>query len=107
MTQLHKRFTDDQVKVLLNGYCKGLLPRAEAQGVLGVGKSRFFALLEEYRDAPDALPVAYKRHASSRLPTGVEMEIERELRREKAIVDDRHLPMSGYNHSALRDRLSK
>lgn len=25
MTQLHKRFTDGQVKVLLNGYCRGLL----------------------------------------------------------------------------------
>ena len=24
MSQLHRRFTDDQVKVLLDGYCQGL-----------------------------------------------------------------------------------
>ena len=49
MTQLHKRFTDDQVKVLLNGYCQGLLERAEIQEMLAIGKTRFFALLKEYR----------------------------------------------------------
>jgi hypothetical protein len=37
MTQLHKWFTDDQVTVLLNGYCQGLLARAEIQEVLGGG----------------------------------------------------------------------
>jgi hypothetical protein len=35
------------------------------------------------------------------------MEIERELLREKAIVEDKRLPISGYNYSALRDRLRK
>ena len=45
MTQLHKRFTDDQVKVLLSGYCKGLLARAEIQEMLDIGKTRFSALL--------------------------------------------------------------
>jgi hypothetical protein len=43
MTQLHKRFTDDQIKVLLNGYCQGLLARAEIQEMLGIGKTRFCA----------------------------------------------------------------
>jgi hypothetical protein len=28
MPQLHKRLTNDQVKVLLSGYCQGLLARA-------------------------------------------------------------------------------
>jgi hypothetical protein len=107
VSQLHKRFTDDHVEVLLRGYCQGLLKRAEVQEVLGIGKTRFFALVKEYRDAPDAFSVAYERHAPSRLPTAVEMEIERELLREKAIVEDKRLPISGYNYSALRDRLGK
>jgi len=107
VSQLHKRFTDDHVEVLLRGYCQGLLKRAEVQEVLGIGKTRFFALVREYRDAPDAFSVAYERHATSRLPTAVEMEIERELLREKAIVEDKRLPISGYNYSALRDRLGK
>jgi DNA-directed RNA polymerase specialized sigma subunit len=49
MTQLHKRLTDDQVKLLLHGYCQELLARTEIQEVLGISKSRFFALLKEYR----------------------------------------------------------
>jgi transposase len=107
MTQLHKRFTDDQVKVLLNGYCQGLLARAEIQEMLGIGKTRFFALLNEYRQDPQAFSVAYERQTPGRLPAAVEMEIERELLREKVIVEDKRLPISGYNYSALRDRLKK
>jgi len=107
VTQLHRRFTDDQVRVLLNGYCQGLLGRAEVQEMLGIGKTRFFALVKEYRNGPGAFSVAYERHTPGRLPAAVEMAIERELLREKAIVDDKRLPISGYNYSALRDRLSK
>jgi len=107
MTQLHRRFTDDQVKVLLSGYCQGLLRRAEIQEMLDIGKTRFFALLKEYRADPETFSVAYERDTPGRLPTATEMEIERELLREKAIVEDKRLPISGYNYSALRDRLRK
>ena len=107
MTQLHKRFTDDQVRVLLKGYCQGLLRRAEVQEMLEIGKTRFFALLKEYRTDPEAFSIAYERPTPGRLPSTVEMEIERELLREKAIVEDKRLPISGYNYSALRDRLRK
>jgi len=107
MTQLHKRFTDGQVKVLLNGYCQGLLVRAEIQEMLGIGKTHFFALLKEYRQHPEAFSVAYERHTPGRLSADVESQIEQELLREKEIVEDKRLPISGYNYSALRDRLKK
>jgi transposase len=107
MTQVHRRFTDDQVKVLLSGYCQGLLRRAEIQEMVGIGKTRFFALLKEYRAEPEAFSVAYERDTPGRLPAAAEVEIERELLREKAIVEDKRLPISGYNYSALRDRLRK
>jgi hypothetical protein len=107
MTQLHKRFTDDQVRMLLYGYSQGLLARAEIQEMLGIGKTRFFALLKEYRKDPEAFSVAYERRTPGRLSAAVEMKIEQELLREKAIVDDKRLPISGYNYSALRDRLKK
>ncbi|MFH1486226.1 MAG: hypothetical protein ABIH46_09160 [Chloroflexota bacterium] len=107
MTQLHKRFTDGQVRVLLMGYCRGMLGRHEIQDMLDIGKTRFFALLKEYRQDPEVFSVTYERHAPRRMPASVETEIERELLREKAIVDDKRLPISGYNYSALRDRLKK
>jgi hypothetical protein len=31
--------------MLLEGYCEGLLERAEVQGMLGISKTRFFTLL--------------------------------------------------------------
>lgn len=107
MTQLHKRFTDEQVGMLLQGYSQGLLARAEIQEMLGIGKTRFFALLKEYRQAPESFSVAYERCTPGRLSAEVESEIEQGLLREKEIVENKDLPISGYNYSALRDRLKK
>jgi hypothetical protein len=75
--------------------------------MLSIGKSRFFALLKEYRQDPGAFSVAYQRKTSARLPADVEAEIKDALLREKEIVEDPDLPISGYNYSALRDRLVK
>jgi len=46
MGQLHKQFIDEQVRLLLQTYCDGILDRPTVQEVLGVGKARFFALPE-------------------------------------------------------------
>lgn len=94
-------------KMLLHGYCQGVLTRAEVQEMLGLGKTQFFALLREYRRAPDESSITYERHSPGRLPAALEAEIERELRREKEIVENKALPISGYNYSAVRDRLKK
>jgi len=53
MDQLHRRFSDEQIKVLFRGYCQGLLSRAEVRGMLSIEKTRFFALLKQYREDPD------------------------------------------------------
>jgi hypothetical protein len=49
MGQLHKSFTDEQIKVLLHTYSQGKMGRADIQEILGIGKTRFFALLKAYR----------------------------------------------------------
>jgi hypothetical protein len=107
MTQLHKRLTDDQIRVLLHGCCQGLLVRSEIQGILCIGKTRFLALLTKYRQDPEGFAVAYERQTPGRLSVDAEAAIERELLREKAIVEDKRLPISGYKYSALRDRPQK
>ena len=58
MSQIHKRFTDEQVRVLFQGYCQGQLARADLQDLLGIGKSRFFALLKAYRHNPEGFTIA-------------------------------------------------
>ena len=107
MGQLHKSFTDEQIKVLLQTYCQGKMRRADIQEILGISKTRFFALLKSYRQEPENFSIAYKRKSPAKLSAEVESEIEQALLREKEIVEDPDLPISGYNYTAIRDRLRK
>ena len=45
MSQVHKRFTSDQVKELLDRYLKNEVERNYLQEILGIKKRRFFLLL--------------------------------------------------------------
>jgi hypothetical protein len=107
MTQLHKQFTADQVKVLLISYEKGHLSREEIEHTLGIGKTRFFALLKQFRDNPDNFCIDYHRQSRPRLTSTDEEKIHKELLRDKELVDNKDLPISGYNYAALTDRLQK
>ena len=107
MDQLHRRLSDEQVKVLLQSYCEGKIARTDLQQMLGIEKTRFFALLKSYRQNPEIFSIAYLRTTSPRLSTQAENEIEHALLQEKRIVEDRQLPISEYNYTALRDRLRK
>jgi hypothetical protein len=75
-SQIHRRFTDEQVKVLVQGYRQGQLARIDLQDLLGIGKSRFFALLRAYRQDPEGFTFAYWRSAPARLPPKVEDAIK-------------------------------
>jgi hypothetical protein len=107
MGQLHKSFTDEQIKVLLHTYSQGKMGRVDIQEILGIGKTRFFALLKAYRQEPETFSIAYQRKSPVKLSTEVEAAIEDALLREKEIVEDPDLPISGYNYTAIRDRLQK
>jgi hypothetical protein len=107
MDQVHKRFSDEQVVFLLQAYSQGLMTRVEVQEVLGVSKSRFFALWRDYRSNPEAFSISYQRTSPGRISSEAEAAMARELLREKALIDDPNLPISSYNYSALRDRLKK
>ena len=107
MEQIHKRFTAEQVKVLLKGYCQGALDRPAIEETLGISKTRFFALLTQYRRDPDNFSITYRRTTSARLPASVGREIEKELMLDKSLIEDSSLPITIYNYSAIRDRLIK
>ena len=93
--QLHKRFTAEQVRALLKGYCQGTLDGSSIEEILEIGKSRFFALLREYRRDPAGFSLNYQRTTPTRLPASVEKKIEAELMLEKGLIDDPSLPISG------------
>lgn len=107
MSQLHKRFSDEQIASLLQAYDQGLLNLQDALELLGLKRSRFFEILKAYRTVPSDFSIAYRRQDRGRLPSGTEAAIERELLREKELIEDDELPITSYNYSALRDRLAK
>jgi len=106
MAQLHKKFSDGQVKAILKNYCQGHMSRTAAQELLGIGKSRFFVLLDKYRRHSENELIEYVRKSPGRLCTEYEDLIKYELEREKTLVEDKRLPISSYNYSAIRDRLN-
>ncbi len=106
MDQVHKRFTAEQVRVLLKGYCQGTLDRLAVEETLGIGKTRFFALLRQYRRGMGEFSLAYQRATPTRLPASAEKQIEAELMLEKGLIEDPSLPISNYNYAAIRDRLA-
>ena len=107
MSQLHKKFTIEQVKVLLDSYEKGHLGREEIQNTLDVGKTRFFALLKQYRISPVNFSIDYHRKNKSRLSKEVEDQIRSHLLQEKELVEDNDIPITTYNYTAITDRLKK
>ena len=66
MSQLHKRFTSEQVKELLDRYLKTEVERDYLQEILGIKKRRFFVLLKQYRENPQRFAIQYQRTTPSR-----------------------------------------
>jgi len=107
MGQLHKRFSDEQAAFIFHAYSEGLLSREEAQEALGIRRARFFSLWKLYRDDHETFSISYERTTPGRLSPQTEEAIETELLREKDLIEDPEIPISGYNYSALRYRLRK
>lgn len=53
MVQIHKKFTDSQVKDLIERYLDKKIERKYIQEILGVKKRRFFALVKRLKDDPE------------------------------------------------------
>jgi len=107
MTQIHKKFTVEQIKVLFAAYEQGHISRSEIENTLGIGKTRFFALVKQFREQPDAFSIDYQRKSKTRLSAAAEEKIRAELQRDKALIEDKELPITSYNYAALTDRLKK
>jgi len=107
MKQIHKKFTGEQVKILITSYENGHIGREEIQNTLGIGKTRFFALLKQFRESPDTFTIEYHRKSKGKLSQEAEEKIQNMLLQEKDLVEDKELPISNYNYAALADRLKK
>jgi len=80
--------------------------REDAQELLGLSKSRFFELLQAYRNDPAKMTIDYHRKSQARITPEEEQVIRQELKREKILVEEERLPITSYNFTAVRDRLT-
>lgn len=107
MTQLHKKFTDVQVREMFARYLKGEIPRRYVQEVLAIKERRFFILLKRYRKAPATFSVQYQRKEPTRqISEQTEIAILKELAIDKKIIEDKENPVRRYNYSFIKDRLA-
>ncbi len=106
MAQIHKRFTDDQVKDLIERYLLKKIERKYIQEILNIGKARFFELLQQYRTDPDKFSIQYVRKIKTRsIDPQIEKNIIKELKIDKKAIQNKDIPLKYYNYSYIQDRL--
>ena len=105
MSQLHKNFTTEQVKDLLQRYMDKKIERKYIQEILRVKKAMFFRLLKEYRRDPQRFSIDYSRTSPKQISPEVEKNILKELKIDKGIIKDKNNPTDSYNYSYIKDRL--
>ncbi len=106
MSQLHKRFSSDELKKLFDRYLRNEIERKYIQEILGIKKRRFFMLLKQYKENPTDFTIQYQRATPPRIISSeIEQNILKELAIEKKIIQNKEVPLTSYNYSYLRDRL--
>ena len=105
MSQLHKRFTTEQVVELLQRYINKEIERQHIQEVFGIKKAMFFRILQKYRKDPNNFSIEYLRKSPKRISSETEKRIIKELKIDKGIIKDKKNPTQWYNYSYIKDRL--
>lgn len=108
MGQLHKKFSDEQVKDLLARYLERKVKRVYIQEILGIKRRRFCQLVDKYKKDPAGFSIRYiRRHQTRGLDDAIETNILKELRLEKKLILNREIPIRRYNYSYIKDQLEK
>lgn len=106
---LHKRLSEEQVKAILESYSTGEIGLTSALENLGLKRSRFFLLLKTYHNQPDTFSIVppKRENAHIKIAHRAETLIVQELNKEKQLIENRDMPVTSYNYSAVRDDLLK
>ena len=88
--QLHKNFTDDQVKSLLKSYLDKKIKLDYILQMLRIKRRRFFELLAKYRKDPDNFSIQYeKRTINRKIDPNIERNIVKELKIKKDLISSK------------------
>jgi hypothetical protein len=106
--QLHKKFVDGQIKSLLERYLSDEIEIVYILEILGIGRSRFFELLKEYRENPDNFSIAYgRKEATRKITKETDDNIIKELTIEKKLIENKEIPTRHYNYSYVKEELRR
>jgi transposase len=106
--QIHKRFTDDHVKLLLDLYLNKTISLQQVSQQLECSERRFYELLRKYRESPEGFTVAYARNRSQhRLSREIDEIIRNELAKDRKLIGDEEIPIWNYNYAAIKDNVVK
>lgn len=106
MAQLHKRSSDQEVKELMERYLKGEIKRKYLQEILGIKKTRFFALIAKYQKNPAEFSIQYARKSKTRtIKPEVEQNILKHLEAEQKLIIAKDVPIRSYNYSFIKNQL--
>ena len=109
-TQLHKNFTDEQVKSSLKSYLDKEIKISYILQMLKIKRRRFFELLAKYRKDPDnfSIQYEYKRKTINRkINPDIEKNILKELEIERNLIKNKDIPIKWYNYSYIKDLLEQ
>ena len=105
---IHTKFTNEQVKELMQKYLNKEVERKYLQEILGVGKSRFFELVQAYRNNSQLFSVEYKRSTDAkRIAPEIQENILNELAIDKKAIQNKNIPLYRYNYSYIQKRLER
>ena len=106
--QLHKRLNQSQVITIFENYLSQEIDLGQALEYLTIKQSQFYALLKNYQENPDTFSLAYQRTKPTRaISAKAEKLILQELVSDKKLIDNKSMPVYGYNYSSIRDTLLK
>jgi len=106
--QLHKNFTDNQVKSLLKSYLDKEIKMNYILQMLKIKRRRFFELLAKYRKDPDNFSIQYERKTINRkIDPDIEQNIVKELKIEKDLIKAKEVPIKYYNYSYIKNLLEQ
>ena len=108
MKQLHKKFANSQVKVLITHYLKKEIGRKDIQEILGIKKTRFFALVKQLKEDTENFSISYSRKVPTRkISKDIEKNIVKELKLEKDLIENKDIAIKYYNYSSMKDLLEQ
>ena len=104
--QIHRRLSDEQIKVVLEKYIGGEIGRAKAQEFLSIKKTQLFVWVKRFRQNPNTFSTQYKRSKTTRkIEKEVEDHILKELKMEEKLIQNKDVPLHNYNYSFVQKEL--